>query len=339
VEVAAAPDSLLLDITGCAHLFGGERGLLREVMRDFAGRGLSIRAAIADSVGAAWAVAHYGHFARLPSGWGGRAAVIPPGRQGEVLARLPVEALRLPDSVLALLHELDVRRVSQLQKLPRASLPSRFGPEVLQRLDQALGHRPEPITPQRPPEPVRAVWLLEHPTSDRRVVKAIVRKLIQQVAATLERRQAGAQQFVCRLGIAGHEPVGLSVGLVHPSASAAHLYDLVCLQLERTAVPGEVASVNVSAALTAPLGSEQRKIFDAGPRRGNWKQLAVLINRLSSRLGKQAVLRAWLAADAQPELVTRYEEASNIGLQRSEKHPSPTPVTPPPAPIFAAVFF
>jgi protein ImuB len=260
-------------------------------------------------VGAAWAIAHYGHFARLPSGWGGRAAIIPPGRQAEALAQLPVEALRLPSAMLATLHELDVRRVDELRKLPRASLPSRFGPRVIECLDQALGHLPETITPQRAPEPIRADWLLEHPTSDRRAVKSIVKKLIEQVAARLERRQEGAQQLVCTLQIAGHDPVELAVGLVHPSASAAHLCDLVCMQLERTAVPGEVAGVNVSAVLIAPLDSHQGNMFDIGTSRDHWKQLAMLINRMTSRLGKHAVLRVWLTEDAQPERVPGYGEA------------------------------
>ena len=334
VEPAAAPDSLLLDITGCAHLFGGERDLLRELLRDFGRRGLSVRTAIADSVGAAWAVAHYGHFARLPAGWGGRAAILPPGRQFDALAQLPVEALRLPDKILTTLHELDVRRVDQLRKLPRASLPSRLGPQAIQRLDQALGHLPETITPQRPPEPIRALWLLENPTPQRRGVKLIVRKLIKQVAAQLERRQEGVQQLVCTLGIAGHQPVEIAVGLVHPSASAAHLYDLVGMQLERTAVPGEVASVNVSAVLTASLDSHQRTMFEAGSRRDHWKQSAMLINRLASRLGKKAVLRARLTAEAQPELVTRYESAADIGFQHMQKHPAPAPDPRAPTPVF-----
>src|SRR3972149_6213917 len=53
VEDADQPEALLLDITGCAHLFDGEQTLARLVLRDAARWKLTAHAAIADTIGAA----------------------------------------------------------------------------------------------------------------------------------------------------------------------------------------------------------------------------------------------------------------------------------------------
>src|SRR5262249_22934134 len=127
VEEAATPECLLLDIAGCSPLFGGEQSLAGQVVRAFAERGLSVRGAVADTVGAAWAAAHY----LRPT------AVLPPEQHEAALGPLPIEALRLAPDAVGKLRQLALGTVGQLQALPRETLPSRFGVEALRRLDQA----------------------------------------------------------------------------------------------------------------------------------------------------------------------------------------------------------
>ncbi len=129
IEDSEAPDSLLLEITGGAHLFGGEARMARQVVADFRCWGFIVRATVADTVGAAWAVA------RTAAG----PIIVPPGRQAQALSRLPVEALRISPEAAEVLRALGLWTIGHLAGLPRETLPSRFGHEILRRLDQACG--------------------------------------------------------------------------------------------------------------------------------------------------------------------------------------------------------
>ncbi|MGC8477349.1 MAG: Y-family DNA polymerase, partial [Acetobacteraceae bacterium] len=91
--VAPAADGFWIDITGAAHLAGGEAALLADLVARLARFGLTARAAVADTPGAAWAVARYGE-----------AGMVPPGGAAAALAPLPVAALRLDPPALALLE-------------------------------------------------------------------------------------------------------------------------------------------------------------------------------------------------------------------------------------------
>src|SRR5690349_17710028 len=125
-----APDGVFLDITGCAHLFGSESALLGDVVGRLEGFGYRVRAAVADTPGAAWAVARYG-------GAAGRGAVVPPGGGRQALAGVPVEGLRLPGETAAGLRRLGMRRIGDLYALPRVGVTARFGSVVTRRLDLA----------------------------------------------------------------------------------------------------------------------------------------------------------------------------------------------------------
>src|SRR5262249_37672659 len=135
------PDNLLLDVTGLEPLFGDETILAEQIVRAFHRRSLAIQLAIADTVGAAWAVAHYGKKV---------SAVVPPGKIEQSLASLPIAALRLSDETIEILSELGIERIAQLVALPRDALASRFDSQLLIRLNQSLGTIPEAIVSHRP---------------------------------------------------------------------------------------------------------------------------------------------------------------------------------------------
>jgi protein ImuB len=246
---------------------------------------------------------------------------------------LPVAALRLSPDIVARLHDLGIRHIDQLAALPRNELPSRFGPELLLHLDQALGRAPEVLIPERPPDPVQAEWEFETPLRDRQVLEAVVRRLLEQILATLTGRGEGVQQLHCHLkapagayaaivpaaearsaearlfrkaGLLGGGDQPLSITLVQPSASLAHLDELLQLQLERGPLPREVASVILRTSATAPLEAYQPELF-GGESQNEQRALEQLTERLTSRLGAQAVLRPHLHPDAQPEFAVRYE--------------------------------
>jgi protein ImuB len=317
MEQTDEPSALFFDITGCAHLFGGEEGMAAQVARDSEHAGYFVRIAVADTIGAAWAAVRFNSNSsrHTPCAADGTrsvpATIIPPGRQSDLLRELPVAALRLPADVVETLHELGIRQIGQLQSLPRSSLPARFGPSVLERLDQMHGLAQELIVSVPPAEPVEADWSFEEPTADRRAIESILQRLIGEIAEMLVARQEGAQRLVCHLLCAGKEPVCLAIGTLQPTAVATHLCELVRLQLERITLPGEVLTVHVEATASGPLGAQQQEFFDAGINRDGQKHLAMLLDRLSSRLGEKAVLCPRLYPDPQPEYASRLETVLN----------------------------
>ncbi|MBS0265337.1 MAG: DNA polymerase Y family protein, partial [Planctomycetes bacterium] len=332
LEPADEPSSLFLDVTGCSHLFAGEERMAEQIARDFERVGYRARVALADTPGAGWAVTHFGWPApaerppvrrtgdrphrvprdeKPPRGGTRRmsptttAVILPAGEQAAVLAPLPVAALRLSPNLLDTLYELGIRQIGQLQQLPRSSLPARFGTTILERLDQALGRLDELIVPAPPLEPIEACWSFEEPTADRQALAIVLRRLLEEVASTLTTRQEGALRLACRLLCLGTEAVCLQIGVVHPTAVAEHLCELAQLQLERLTLIGEVLGVEVEVLATGPLETHQPELFDSGVPREGERQLAVLLDRLSSRLGEKAVLRPRLRPDPQPEYASR----------------------------------
>src|SRR5206468_944490 len=146
--------------------------------------------------------------------------------------------------------------------LPRSSLPSRFGPEIVRRLDQALGDVPELLAFEPDVEPVEASWSFDPPAADRRAIDAVLDRLLEQVLDQLRPRQFGVRQLLCSLRTAG-ERVPVLVSLLRPSGSHRHVMELVRLHFERVRVPAEVSDITVRAAAVAPLEFRQAQIFDA----------------------------------------------------------------------------
>jgi len=336
-EEAPRPESLLLDITGLAGLFGGEQRLAARVERAVSRGGFSSRLAIADTPGAAWALAHYGaspattgdaarnsaskhsaagHSASRRSA-AGRFWIAPPGGTRAALAPLPVAALRLSDPTVELLAELGVRRIGPLLALSRTALHSRFGPETLRRVDETLAAAADVVTTHKTVEPPRAERALEFPTDRRDVIEAISQPLLAGLTAALAGRGEGILRLECRLGRQGAEAIGFEVGLFRPAACARHVLELVRLRLdalEAPATPREalwsreapVESVRFTVTAAANLGLEQRRLFAADDSRAAPRELAALVDRLASRLGRQAVARPVAVADAQPEYACQY---------------------------------
>ena len=139
-------EGLFLDMTGGAHLFGGEAAMLADLHDRLTRAGIDAHLAMADTPAAAWALARFSGAAQV---------VAPAGGAREALARLPVEGLRLEAKALALLKKFGLKSIGDLYGLPRAGLARRFrgeiGFRVVERLDQALGFSAEPLDPERPP--------------------------------------------------------------------------------------------------------------------------------------------------------------------------------------------
>ena len=331
IEDGPQPESLFLDITGIGELFGGEMPLATAVQSELAQQGFEARLAAADTLGAAWAAAHF-----EPAGH--RIRLIPPGKVLDALRPLPVAALRLLPETLDLLYQLGLYRIAQLETLPRQDLAARFGSALVERLDQASGRLIEPVQAIPLPSEFEASHTLEHPSARREAIEAVLESLVESVAGQLARSGRGALRLECRL----EEELGpcteLSVGLFRPMASPRHLLGLVRMQLDRVVLRSPVESVHLRAPVSDRLERRQHELF--GERRGreNPRELAALIDRLSSRLGPRGVLRPCLQPDAQPEWAYRYQPlVETTGRPRRRRGAAGALVaadTPPPRPLW-----
>jgi protein ImuB len=289
--IGVEDEVLLMDTTGLP--FNAE-----QVAKAIRRRGFAVRLAVAKTVGAAWALAHYDE-------------------------PFPVEALRLEEGTLKVLETLGVCYVTELEALPRDQLAARFA-DVVRRLDQLSGALPEPITPFREPPEIVVAQDLEYPLEHREMIAAVCLEAATQIARELSRRQQGA----VRLELALDESRSI-IGLFRPSDSAKYLYELIALQLEQVKLAQPVTRISLSVLMTAPLRAQQRELFDDEHDRE--RQLGLFVDRIRCR---SPALRAVLVADAQPEHAFRYELFTNSRKQPSPRltHP-PRPLLIEPRPI------
>nr|WP_162895036.1 DNA polymerase Y family protein [Rhizobium terrae] len=177
-------EGLFLDITGCAHLFGGEEALLKDVLARLLQMGFDVKGAISSSPGLSWAICRFG-----------RGGVISGERMEEALISLPVNALRLEEETVASLCKLGLRRVGDLLHLPRASLARRFGTRLLLRLDQARGANEEAISPRRPVAALSAERKLAEPIQAEDGILQLTGQIAYSLKPGLEARGAGGRVF------------------------------------------------------------------------------------------------------------------------------------------------
>ncbi len=297
LEESPAPDTLLLNVTGVIPLVGDEGTLLEQVMRSFRQHGLEVRLGVAETVGAAWALAHFQPAGELDAN--------EPCRSETRLRQLPLAALRLPAEMVDILMRLGLCQVGQLLELPRVELESRFGPQLLRRLDQAFGKVAELIQPVQPPLDFMVEWLFEYPMPQRRAVEQVLRRLVEQLCFALADQGRGALRLRGRIRCQDADPVTWEVGLFRPSADQEHLWRLVETHFDRLPLPGPATSVVVRATQHERLRTRQRELFDQQQRNIDSPQIANLIDCLASQLGAAAVVQCLPRHDAQPERAFR----------------------------------
>ncbi len=318
------PDTLLLDVAGSAHLFRGEQHLADQVEREFRQQQLSVQIAIADTIGAAWAVAHFSPEQIRASGTGKPTVlsrIVPPEEQASYLQDLPIVALRLELETLQTLRELDLRTIGQLQALPRASLPSRLGNQVIRRLDQALGQVAEQVVPLKQTPPAEASHTFLQPICQQQILVLALQRLIEQLVDQLRPRQEGVQRLLVQLSGANREQVRFSVGLVGPCESPAYLAQMVQAHLQRQRMPHEVVEVYVRVTGTVSCSARQADLFNDSLDLAKQKPFRQLLDRLAARLGEQAVRRTYLFPDSQPEHAFRWQPLmEELPLKISPNH-------------------
>ncbi len=276
------PDGLILEVGGSAHLWGGEAALLDELTARVERAGWSCRVALADTAGLAWALARWG-----------RGGVAAPGDREQSLAPLPVAALRLEPPTVEALSRVGLKTVGQLIDTPRAPLARRFGPEVLARLDQALGLKGEAQAPEKERRPWCADRRLFDPISSEADVLGVAHGLAQALARRLEAEGKGGRLFGLELFRLDGAVKRLKVACSRPLRDPARVAALFTERLQ-TLNAGLEADygfdlVRLWALKVEPVAVESPRLDGEGEPS---VALEALADRLAVRLGPRAVTRA-----------------------------------------------
>ena len=288
---ADAPDGLYLDVSGVAHLWGGEADLLQDFRDRLSASGLTFRLALADTPGAAWALAHYG----------ADGVIAPPNGQAELLKPLPPAALRLEPEAAAQIERLGLRRLGQLMEIPRAPLGRRFGARTLERLDQALGRAAEALRFRRPPTPWLARLAFVEPISTPEDMARVTQDVTAKLCTRLEAESHGARRFEIAFHRVDGKALALTIGLSMAGRDARRIARLFQPKLE-TIDPGfGIEAVTLAAYDVEPVSGRQVRI-DADLAVSVEDGLVPLIDRLANRLGPERVWRAAPVASHVPEL-------------------------------------
>ncbi|GGC19662.1 hypothetical protein GCM10011371_04190 [Novosphingobium marinum] len=296
------PDGIVVDVTGVSHLFGGERSLVADTKAAFEKRGIAVRLAIAPTAGAAWALSHHG-----PDG----AILKPRDDAAARLADLPVAALRLDDDTLTVLKRLGLKRLCDLHGVAREALVRRFrnrrapAASPLVRMDQLLGRVPEPLLPVVSVEVPLVQRRLMEPIRHRDLLDRVVADLAEDLARQLEGRGEGARRLELGMWRVDGEVVTRRLELAAASREPAHIAGLFGRKLDDVDAGFGIELVRLRSAWTEPLALGQGDFEEAAETHGT--SLAACIDRLSVRLGAEAVRRPVPHASHLPERAQRWQ--------------------------------
>jgi protein ImuB len=274
-----APDGLWIDATGVAHLFGDEDAMTCSITKRLRAIGFTARTAMAGTPGAAWAWARYG------SG----NPVLTPGDERRALDALPLAALRLPRDVVQALRHSGLKSVADLRRIPRATIPIRFGADVLQRLDQALGHAPEAIAPILPPRAKRQQHAFAEPIGTPEDLARTIDILVKALCTDLETSAEGARKLDLVFTRTDNKSEIIRLGTARPTRDATHLTKLLTEKLS-TVDPGfGIEAATLTAWRVGPLKAVQ--LSADGQAADTAQDIGALVDRLSNRVGARNVFK------------------------------------------------
>ena len=280
VVAPCPPDGIWIDIAGSAALFGGEEKLVADLLRRLAAQGIHARASVADSPGAAWAIARFGN-----------QAIVPPGHSTDAVAGLPVAGLRLPQAVVQGLNRLGIDRIGQLADMPRGPMARRFGREVGLRLDQVHAHVFEPLNPMVPKETPSRRLVFAEPIGQLDDLKHVLNRLTGSLCQDLARLDLGVRRLDLIFERIDRRNMALRIGTARATREARHLARLFDERLQ-TVDPGfGIEAAVLVASKTEPLSAHQIEAQDFRSGDVTAGDMGHLVDRLGARLGPRRVYR------------------------------------------------
>jgi protein ImuB len=313
-------DGLLLDISGCAHLFGGEAGLLAKAMRRMARFGLTARAAIAATPDAAHAFARFG-----------AGGLVAPGSQERLARGLPIVALEAGDDVSTSLARTGFSTLGDLADRSSHTLVARFGADVVAKLHAILGHADRRIRPLRPLPEIVAERHFPEPMALIESLLMVIERLAGDVAAALERRGEGGRRFSAEFYRADGVVRHLAIEAGHPLRAPSVIMRLIRLKMDALADPLDPGfgfdAVRLAVLATEPMNDRQDNFIEQSRDEDADDAVAGLVSRLVARFGRENVQRL-IARDTHDPvrataIVPYYAPDSSFSLPAPERGEPP----------------
>lgn len=323
VVAADAPDGIVMDIEGAAHLMGGEDALARDLVERLSETGYASRIAIADTWGAAHAMAR---FARGP------ITLVEPGCLRPELSPLPIAALRLDAPLVEELRSMGFEQVSDLLTQPRAPLTLRFGPQLWRRIDQALGATSEPVDPVRPVDVVEVRRAFAEPFGAAGTIKRYIGQLVDDLSARLEERGFGARRLdlVCHRVDARQQ--ALRIGTAAPTRDVKRLVRMLSDKVEEIEPGFGIEVMALAATWAQPIAPAQAISSLVEP---GIPDVSDLVDVLSNRVGSERLYRVAAVQSDVPE--RSVERIAPLSPDRADtwtgRWPRPTRLLATPEPI------
>ncbi len=275
------PDGLIIEVSGCTHLWGGERGCLKEMVTRLRSKGYDVRGAMADTVGAAWAVARFGRL----------KPIIGTGKQMDALLPLPPVALRLEPLILERLHKLGFYTISKFIGLGRSALRRRFGDAFLLRLNQALGNEDEPLQLLQPVEPyserLPCLEVIRTATGIEIAIKTLLEMLCKRLAA----EGKGLRIAILKGYRVDGQIIHADIGTNRPTHHTGHLFKLFELKIPGIEPDLGIELFTLEAPKVEDVEPEQEALWSPEGCGLADTSLAELLDRLANKIGAGNIRR------------------------------------------------
>jgi len=301
------PDGLLLDISGCAHLWGGERQYVQDIQQKMNRAGYHVRIAIADTAGAAWAVARYGT----------QDNIIAPGEQQAALLSLPAAALRLDEAILQRMDKLGLYRIHHFIRMPRTALRRRFGSSLAERLDQALGAALEVLQPVEPVPSFLERLLCPEPIRTATAIEFALKQLLEQLCDNMATACVGLRTCVLKAYRTDSTMQQIQIDTGCACRDVAHLLKLLLIKTPVLEPDLGFEVFVLEAPVTEEMTAVQDKLWALKDKADN--EVAALLDRVAVKVGADKIRRYLPEAHYWPErslrLTTSMKEQSSVMWQ------------------------
>lgn len=327
------PHGLMLDVTGCAHLFGGEAALRERALRRLRRGGFTVRGSLAGTPEAARALARFG-----------RTGIVAPGGEAEAVRPLPVAALEAPAEIATALKRAGFKRIADLADRPGAPLASRFGVELTTRLARLLGREDRRIAPSRSSTPCMVEHGFPEPIGHADSIARALRSLVERACAELESRGEGGRLFQAEFFRTDGVVRRIAAGTGRPVRDPRAVERLFRERTDALADPLDPGFgfdlIRLAVPETEPLDHVQPELDGAAAEAG---ELSDLIDRLVARFGPARVSR-FAAADTHdpvraarlvPATAARVESGAWLRPEPGEPPSHPLRLFEPPQPVEA----
>ncbi|RYD79395.1 MAG: DNA polymerase Y family protein [Sphingobacteriales bacterium] len=308
------PCGLIFDISGCTHLWGGEAGYYKEIINRLRNLGYDVRGAIADTIGAARAVAHYGII----------SPIVKSKKQHEALLPLPPAALQLENITLQKLNKLGLNTINSFISMPRSVLRRRFGENMLQQIARALGDEEEHIKPIQVPQPYEQRLPSIEPIRTATGIEIAIKNLLELLCKQLSNDGMGLRAASLNCYRVDGKIISVNIGTNMPNSNPSHLFKLFELKIASIAPALGIELFIMEATKVEELNPVQEILWQ---KEGGLDEicLAELLDRLAGKLGNSVIHRYLPQARYWPErsikAVNSFSEKLEIGWMNDRPRP------------------